>query len=81
MTSRARRSMDHADSFGLTCRTATGITEPTVRCVMYIHSFPTTSRTQEADMRACRSPEITLDLATDELLMCRRLPQITILIT
>ena len=35
-----------------------------------------------ADMRARRSPEITLDLATDEqlLLMCRRLPQITILI-
>ena len=25
-----------------------GITEPTVRCVVYIHSFPTTSRTQEA---------------------------------
>ena len=24
-----------------------GITEPTVRCVVYIHSFPTTSRTQE----------------------------------
>ena len=34
-----------------------------------------------ADMRARRSPEITLDLSTDELLMCRRLPQITILIT
>ena len=33
--------------FGLTCRTATGNTEPTVRCVVYIHSFPTTSRTQE----------------------------------
>ena len=32
-------------------------------------------------MRARRSPEITLDLSTDELLMCRRLPQITILIT
>ena len=44
MTSRARRSMDHAD------------------------------------MRAPFT-EITLDLATDELLMCRRLPQITILIT
>jgi hypothetical protein len=24
-------------------------TEPTVRCVVYIHSFPTTSRTQEGD--------------------------------
>ena len=38
MTSRARRSMDHAD------------------------------------MRARRSPEITLDLAADELPICSRLP-------
>ena len=38
--------------FGLTCRTATGITEPTVRCVVYIHSFPTTSRTQEGGFSA-----------------------------
>ena len=42
-----------------TDRTATGITEPTVRCVVYIHSFPTTSRTQEGwfsaqrDMSSC----------------------------
>ena len=41
-------------SFGLTCRTATGITEPTVRCVVYIHSFPTTSRTQEGGFSAQR---------------------------
>ena len=38
--------------FGLTCRTATGNTEPTVRCVVYIHSFPTTSRTQEEQVSA-----------------------------
>ena len=31
----------------LQCVSVHGITEPTVRCVMYIHSFPTTSRTQE----------------------------------
>ena len=41
-------------SFGLTCRTATGITKPTVRCVVYIHSFPTTSRTQEGGFSAQR---------------------------
>ena len=40
--------------FGLTCRTATGNTEPTVRCVVYIHSFPTTSRTQEGGFSAQR---------------------------
>ena len=40
--------------FWLTCRTATGITKPTVRCVVYIHSFPTTSRTQEGGFSAQR---------------------------
>ena len=38
----------------LTCRTATGITEPPVRCVVYIHPFPTTSRTQEGRFSAER---------------------------
>ena len=38
----------------MTCRTATGITKPTVRCVVYIHSFPTTSRTQEGGFSAQR---------------------------
>ena len=41
-------------SFGLTCRTATGTTEPSVRCVLYIHLFPTTSRTQEGRFSAER---------------------------
>ena len=31
-----------------------GITEPPVRCVVYIHPFPTTSRTQEGRFSAER---------------------------